>query len=163
MFGNEKLISTPHLDASTDEAQVNVAIQVAEQLADYLVNGAVVNALNMPSISAEDAPQALIKAMTSILDEDCVAYVIAGYRDAPVGFSFCFGATVQGGDFEALMPWLDWAFAVKKPTSLKKRLRRSALLRLGPGRFWCIGNDIILHARSFISADANEHCIFTYS
>jgi D-3-phosphoglycerate dehydrogenase len=57
LFGNEKLISTPHLGASTDEAQVNVAIQVAEQLADYLINGAIVNALNMPSISAEDAPK----------------------------------------------------------------------------------------------------------
>jgi D-3-phosphoglycerate dehydrogenase len=57
LFGHEKLICTPHLGASTDEAQVNVAIQVAEQLADYLVSGAVVNALNMPSISAEDAPR----------------------------------------------------------------------------------------------------------
>lgn len=57
LFGHEKLICTPHLGASTDEAQVNVAIQVAEQLADYLMTGAVVNALNTPSISAEDAPR----------------------------------------------------------------------------------------------------------
>jgi D-3-phosphoglycerate dehydrogenase len=57
LFGNEKLICTPHLGASTDEAQVNVAIQVAEQMADYLVTGAITNALNMPSISAEDAPR----------------------------------------------------------------------------------------------------------
>jgi len=57
LFGNEKLICTPHLGASTDEAQVNVAIQVAEQMGDYLMTGAITNALNMPSISAEDAPR----------------------------------------------------------------------------------------------------------
>lgn len=57
LFNHPKLICTPHLGASTTEAQVNVALQVAEQMADYLVNGAVTNALNMPSISAEDAPR----------------------------------------------------------------------------------------------------------
>jgi D-3-phosphoglycerate dehydrogenase / 2-oxoglutarate reductase len=57
LFGNEKVIATPHLGASTTEAQENVALQVAEQMADYLMSGAVVNALNMPSVSAEDAPK----------------------------------------------------------------------------------------------------------
>lgn len=57
LFGHPNVICTPHLGASTTEAQVNVALQVAEQMADYLVNGAVTNALNMPSISAEDAPR----------------------------------------------------------------------------------------------------------
>ena len=57
LFGHENVICTPHLGASTVEAQVNVAIQVAEQMSDYLVNGAVTNALNMPSISKEDAPK----------------------------------------------------------------------------------------------------------
>ncbi len=57
LFNHEKLICTPHLGASTDEAQVNVAIQVAEQMGDYLTTGAITNALNMPSISAEDAPR----------------------------------------------------------------------------------------------------------
>ncbi len=57
LFGNEKLVCTPHLGASTDEAQVNVAIQVAEQMGDFLMTGAITNALNMPSISAEDAPR----------------------------------------------------------------------------------------------------------
>ena len=50
--------ATPHLGASTNEAQVNVAIQVAEQMADFLLLGGVTNALNMPSLSAEEAPQA---------------------------------------------------------------------------------------------------------
>ncbi|MGF7150490.1 D-3-phosphoglycerate dehydrogenase [Sphingomonas zeicaulis] len=57
LFGTPNFISTPHLGASTNEAQVNVALQVAEQMADYLVNGGVTNALNIPSLSAEEAPK----------------------------------------------------------------------------------------------------------
>ena len=57
LFNHDNVICTPHLGASTLEAQDNVAIQVAEQIADYLVTGAVSNALNTPSISAEDAPK----------------------------------------------------------------------------------------------------------
>ena len=55
LFGAPNLICTPHLGASTSEAQEKVALQVAEQMADYLTNGAVSNALNMPSLTAEDA------------------------------------------------------------------------------------------------------------
>ena len=55
LFGNEHVVATPHLGASTSEAQENVALQVAEQISDYLLTGAVTNALNMPSISAEEA------------------------------------------------------------------------------------------------------------
>ncbi len=57
LFGHERVIATPHLGASTNEAQENVAIQIAEQMADYLTRGAVTNALNMPSITAEEAPR----------------------------------------------------------------------------------------------------------
>ncbi|MCK5375196.1 MAG: ACT domain-containing protein, partial [Alphaproteobacteria bacterium] len=57
LFGYSNVICTPHLGASTKEAQVNVAVQVAEQISDFLLNGAVTNALNMPSVSAEDAPK----------------------------------------------------------------------------------------------------------
>jgi D-3-phosphoglycerate dehydrogenase / 2-oxoglutarate reductase len=57
LFGTPNFICTPHLGASTNEAQVNVALQVAEQMADYLVNGGVTNALNLPSLSAEEAPK----------------------------------------------------------------------------------------------------------
>ena len=57
LFGTPGFICTPHLGASTTEAQVNVALQVAEQMADYLVNGGVTNALNVPSLSAEEAPK----------------------------------------------------------------------------------------------------------
>jgi len=55
LFGSDKVVATPHLGASTSEAQENVALQVAEQISDYLLTGAVTNALNMPSISAEEA------------------------------------------------------------------------------------------------------------
>ena len=57
LFGMENVVCTPHLGASTSEAQENVALQVAEQMADYLRTGAVNNAINVPSISAEDAPR----------------------------------------------------------------------------------------------------------
>lgn len=57
LFGHPNMICTPHLGASTDEAQVNVAVQVAEQMSDFLLNGGVTNALNMPSLSAEEAPR----------------------------------------------------------------------------------------------------------
>lgn len=57
LFGTPGFIATPHLGASTNEAQVNVAIQVAEQISDFLLTGGVTNALNMPSLSAEEAPK----------------------------------------------------------------------------------------------------------
>src|SRR5215218_7702109 len=57
LFGTPGFISTPHLGASTSEAQVNVAIQVAEQMSDFLLLGGVTNAINMPSLSAEEAPR----------------------------------------------------------------------------------------------------------
>ncbi|HHZ08368.1 MAG TPA: phosphoglycerate dehydrogenase [Rhizobiales bacterium] len=57
LFGMENVVCTPHLGASTTEAQENVALQIAEQMADYLIKGAVSNAINMPSITAEEAPR----------------------------------------------------------------------------------------------------------
>jgi len=57
LFGHPNFIATPHLGASTAEAQENVALQVAEQMADYLLTGAVSNALNSPSVSADEAPK----------------------------------------------------------------------------------------------------------
>ena len=58
LFGHPNVVCTPHLGAATSEAQENVALQVAEQMSDYLVRGAITNALNFPSISAEEAPEA---------------------------------------------------------------------------------------------------------
>ena len=56
LFGAPNFIATPHLGASTSEAQEKVALQVAEQMSDYLLTGAVSNAVNMPSVTAEEAP-----------------------------------------------------------------------------------------------------------
>ena len=57
LFGRDDVVCTPHLGAATTEAQENVAVQIAEQIADYLLTGAVTNALNMASVSAEEAPK----------------------------------------------------------------------------------------------------------
>src|SRR5439155_25582338 len=57
LFGHPNVICTPHLGASTTEAQENVALQVAEQMSDYLLTGAISNAVNFLSITAEEAPK----------------------------------------------------------------------------------------------------------
>jgi len=67
LFGFENVICTPHLGASTAEAQENVALQVAEQMADYLTTGAVINALNMPSITADEAPR--LRPFVTLVDQ----------------------------------------------------------------------------------------------
>ncbi len=55
LFEMEEVVVTPHLGASTSEAQEKVAVEIAEQMSDYLLTGAVRNALNMPSLTAEQA------------------------------------------------------------------------------------------------------------
>ncbi len=57
LFGHKNVICTPHLGASTREAQVNVAQQIAQQMSDYLLTGAIQNAVNMPAVSADEAPR----------------------------------------------------------------------------------------------------------
>jgi D-3-phosphoglycerate dehydrogenase len=57
LFGHPNVVCTPHLGAATTEAQENVALQVAEQMSDYLLTGAITNAVNFPSITAEEAPK----------------------------------------------------------------------------------------------------------
>src|SRR5580658_1813210 len=67
LFGAPNFVATPHLGASTNEAQENVALQVAEQISDYLLTGAVANALNMASISAEEASR--LKPFINLIDK----------------------------------------------------------------------------------------------
>jgi D-3-phosphoglycerate dehydrogenase / 2-oxoglutarate reductase len=57
LFGHPNVVATPHLGAATTEAQENVALQIAEQMSDYLLHGAISNAVNFPSITAEEAPK----------------------------------------------------------------------------------------------------------
>ncbi len=76
LFGAANFVATPHLGASTNEAQENVALQVAEQISDYLLAGAVTNALNMASISAEEASR--LKPFIGLIDKlGCFAGQIA--------------------------------------------------------------------------------------
>jgi len=57
LFGHPSVVCTPHLGAATTEAQENVALQIAEQMSEYLLRGAISNAVNFPSITAEEAPK----------------------------------------------------------------------------------------------------------
>jgi len=67
LFGAPNFVATPHLGASTNEAQENVALQVAEQISDFLLHGAVTNALNMASITAEEASR--LKPFLALIDK----------------------------------------------------------------------------------------------
>ncbi len=87
LFGCKNFIATPHLGASTLEAQENVAVQVAEQMADYLLSGAVTNALNMPSISAKEAPR--LKPFVS-LAEKLGALTGQLFEDPIKSVEFCY-------------------------------------------------------------------------
>ena len=66
LFGHPNVVCTPHLGAATNEAQENVALQVAEQMSDYLIRGAISNAVNFPSITAEEAPR--LRPMIELAD-----------------------------------------------------------------------------------------------
>ena len=90
LFGHPHVVATPHLGASTNEAQENVALQVAEQMSDYLMRGAISNAINFPSITAEEAPKlkpfiALAEGLGSFagqLTEDPIVKVTITYEGA---------------------------------------------------------------------------------
>jgi D-3-phosphoglycerate dehydrogenase len=95
LFGHPSVVCTPHLGAATTEAQENVALQIAEQMSDYLISGAISNAVNFPSISAEEAPRlrpfvALAEKLGSFagqLTETGISKVQIAYEGAVAGMN----------------------------------------------------------------------------
>src|SRR2546423_8606008 len=95
LFGHPNVVCTPHLGASTTEAQENVALPVAEQMSEYLLTGAISNAVNFPSITAEEAPR--LKPFVSLaeklgsfagqLTETDIAKVQLAYEGAVAGMN----------------------------------------------------------------------------
>jgi D-3-phosphoglycerate dehydrogenase len=83
LFGLENVVCTPHLGAATAEAQENVALQVAEQMADFLLTGAVSNAINMPNVTAEEAPR-LKPYMALARDLGALAGQLTVAQNAPI-------------------------------------------------------------------------------
>jgi D-3-phosphoglycerate dehydrogenase len=80
LFGLPNVVCTPHLGASTSEAQENVALQVAEQMSEFLIKGAVSNAINMPSITAEEAPR--LKPFVKLAE--CLGAFVGQVTDEPI-------------------------------------------------------------------------------
>ncbi len=127
LFGAPNFVATPHLGAATSEAQENVALQVADQISDYLLTGAITNALNTPSISAEEAPR--LKPYADLAEKlGLFAGQIAdgGFTDIEIGFEGepahlntkpLTAAAVAG----ALRPLLDDVNMVSAPEILKSK------------------------------------------
>ncbi|MEQ1930195.1 MAG: phosphoglycerate dehydrogenase, partial [Parvularculaceae bacterium] len=92
LFGHERVVATPHLGASTREAQENVAIQIAEQMSDYLMRGAVLNSLNSPSITAEESPR--LKPIIRLAEHIGLSSGLEPWRIA-VGHTYRSSATVR--------------------------------------------------------------------
>jgi D-3-phosphoglycerate dehydrogenase len=127
LFGHPRVVATPHLGASTTEAQENVALQVAEQLSDYLLKGAVTNALNMPSVTAEEAPKLmpfvklaeLLGSFAGQLTDDGISAVRLEYEGEVAEMNTrALGAAGIAG---LLKPQLDTVNMVSAPVMAKER------------------------------------------
>ncbi|MFD2236108.1 phosphoglycerate dehydrogenase [Aureimonas populi] len=127
LFGLENVVCTPHLGASTSEAQENVALQVAEQMSAYLIEGAVSNALNMPSISAEEAPiltpfvklAEVLGAFAGQLTEDPITEVEILFDGQPAGMNT--RALVAAALSGLLKPQMQSVNMVSAPLMAKER------------------------------------------
>ena len=99
LFGHPNVICTPHLGASTGEAQENVALQVAEQMSDYLLSGAISNAVNFPSITAEEAPR--LKPFVTLAEK--LGSFLGQLTEAPIkGIRITYEGAVAGMNTRAL-------------------------------------------------------------
>ena len=127
LFGHPNVVCTPHLGAATTEAQENVALQVAEQMSDYLISGAISNAINFPSITAEEAPKlkpfvALAEKLGSFagqLTETGITKVQLAYEGAVAGMNTkaLTSAAIAG----LLRPMLQDINVVSAPIVAKER------------------------------------------
>ena len=127
LFGHPGVVCTPHLGAATTEAQENVALQIAEQMSDYLISGAISNAVNFPSISAEEAPRlkpfvALAEKLGSFagqLTETGISKVQIAYEGAVAGMNTkaLTAAAIAG----LLRPMLQDVNVVSAPIVAKER------------------------------------------
>jgi len=127
LFGHPNVVCTPHLGASTTEAQENVALQIAQQMSDYLITGAISNAVNFPSITAEEAPKlkpfiALAEKLGSFagqLTETGISKVQLAYEGAVAGMNTkaLTSAAIAG----LLRPMLQDVNVVSAPTVAKER------------------------------------------
>ena len=99
LLGLDQVICTPHLGASTDEAQVNVAVAVAKQIADYLVNGTIQNAVNVPSVSSE-----LLTTLRPYLalSEKMGSFYSQLFQEAPEEISIEYSGDVAEADVSSL-------------------------------------------------------------
>jgi D-3-phosphoglycerate dehydrogenase len=121
------VVCTPHLGAATTEAQENVALQIAEQMSDYLLRGAISNAVNFPSITAEEAPKlkpfiALAEKLGSFagqLTETDIKEIHLTYEGAVAGLKIkaLTSAAVAG----LLRPMLQDVNVVSAPVVAKER------------------------------------------
>src|ERR671912_338177 len=99
LFGHPNVICTPHLGAATTEAQENVALQVAEQMSDYLLHGAIQNAVNFPSITAEEAPR--LKPFVALAEK--LGSFLGQLTEAPIkGIRIEYEGSVAGMNTRAL-------------------------------------------------------------
>ncbi|MDE0113747.1 MAG: phosphoglycerate dehydrogenase, partial [Albidovulum sp.] len=99
LLGLPGVVATPHLGASTTEAQEKVAIQVAEQMSDFLARGAISNAVNMPSISAEESP--LLMPWIALADH--LGSFVGQMTDDPIkAVNVLYNGTVASMNTEAL-------------------------------------------------------------
>jgi D-3-phosphoglycerate dehydrogenase len=142
LFGRDNVVATPHLGAATSEAQENVAVQIAEQMADYLLTGAVSNAVNMPSLTAEEAARLkpymkLAEQLGSLagqLTDTEITAVDVTYEGAIAGLNIKpLTAIALTG---LLSPQLSTINMVNAPVICRERnIRISETLRADPGDY----------------------------